>query len=45
MKIYHNSRCKKSRAGLQYLEEKKLDFKIVQYLKDEALTEELLKAF
>ncbi len=44
MKIYHNSRCKKSRAGLQYLEEKKLDFTIVQYLKDEAFTEGSLKA-
>ncbi len=44
MKIYHNPRCKKSRAGLQYLEEKKLDFTVVLYLKDEAFTEESLKA-
>ena len=44
MKIYHNSRCKKSRAGLQYLEEKKLDFELVQYLKDDAFTVESLKA-
>ena len=43
MKIYHNSRCKKSRAGLQYLEEKKIDFTVVQYLKDEPFTFESLK--
>lgn len=35
MKIYHNPRCKKSRAGLQYLQEKGIDFEIVEYLKDE----------
>ena len=26
--IYHNPRCKKSRAGLQYLEDKGADFEI-----------------
>ncbi|MCF8386721.1 MAG: hypothetical protein K9G58_03675 [Bacteroidales bacterium] len=31
--IYHNPRCKKSRAGLQYLEDKGVDFEIRQYLK------------
>ncbi|MCF8235168.1 MAG: arsenate reductase (glutaredoxin) [Bacteroidales bacterium] len=30
--IYHNPRCKKSRAGLQYLEEKGVDFNIRKYL-------------
>jgi arsenate reductase (glutaredoxin) len=43
MNIYHNSRCKKSRAGLQYLEEKGIQFKVVQYLKDEPFTEESLR--
>ncbi len=44
IKIYHNPRCKKSRAGLQYLQEKNIEFKIVQYLKDEeAFTFESLK--
>ncbi len=33
MKIYHNPRCKKSRAGLAYLESKNIEFEIVQYLK------------
>ncbi|MFW5657272.1 MAG: arsenate reductase family protein [Bacteroidota bacterium] len=39
MKIYHNSRCKKSRAGLQYLQEKGIECHVREYLKD-AITEE-----
>ncbi|PLX01268.1 MAG: arsenate reductase [Marinilabiliales bacterium] len=31
--IYHNTRCKKSRAGLEYLTSKTNDFEIVEYLK------------
>ncbi|OQX79583.1 MAG: arsenate reductase (glutaredoxin) [Bacteroidetes bacterium 4484_249] len=42
IKIYHNPRCKKSRVGLKYLEEKGVDFEIVEYLKN-PLTEEELK--
>jgi len=34
LKIYHNPRCKKSRAGLQYLQEKALNPEIILYLKD-----------
>jgi len=34
IKIYHNPRCRKSRAGLQYLKDKNLPFTIVEYLKD-----------
>lgn len=34
MKIYHNPRCKKSRAGLAFLEEKSTDFEIVNYIKE-----------
>ena len=40
--IYHNPRCKKSRAGLQYLQSKTNDIQIVEYLKN-PLTEEELK--
>ncbi len=36
--IYHNPRCKKSRAGLAYLQEKNLDIEIVKYL-DEGISE------
>ncbi len=43
MKIYHNPRCKKSRAGLQYLQEKNIEHTIVLYLKDEPFTEKTLK--
>ena len=41
-KIYHNPRCKKSRAGLQYLQEKGIEPEIFEYLKN-PLTEEKLK--
>src|SRR5690606_32882410 len=32
MKIYHNPRCRKSREGLQILEDSKEDFEVVLYL-------------
>lgn len=32
--IYHNPRCKKSRAGLQYATEKKMKFQVREYLKE-----------
>ena len=38
IKIYHNPQCKKSRAGLQFLQEKGVKFEIVEYLK-QLLTE------
>lgn len=44
LKIYHNSRCKKSRNGLNYLQDKGLEFEIVEYLKI-GLTEEDVKDF
>ncbi len=40
--IYHNPRCKKSRAGMQFLQSKTDDFKVVEYLKN-PLTEVELK--
>jgi len=42
-KIYHNSRCRKSREGLQYLEKKGIKPDIIEYLKDEAFTFDSLK--
>jgi len=42
MKIYHNPRCTKSRAGLKYLEEKGYDLEIVKYMND-SLSENELK--
>ena len=44
IEIYHNSRCKKSRAGLRALESITPDFKIIEYLKEDAFTIESLTA-
>lgn len=41
MKIYHNPRCSKSRLGKAYLEEKGLDFEVVEYLKNPISESEL----
>lgn len=41
IKIYHNPRCSKSRQGVKYLEDKGLDFEVIQYLKDEFTADEL----
>ena len=41
MKIYHNPRCRKSREALAYLEENKLAFQIVEYLKNPLTPHEL----
>lgn len=43
LRIYHNTRCKKSREGLQILEESGKDFEIREYLK-EPLNKNELKA-
>jgi arsenate reductase (glutaredoxin) len=40
--IYHNPKCRKSRAGLQYIQDKGLQCTIVEYLKT-PLTREQLK--
>ena len=34
IKIYHNPRCRKSREGVAFLEEKGLDFEVIKYLDD-----------
>lgn len=41
-KIYHNTKCRKSRGGLQYLEEKGIKPEIIEYLKDKPFTEKSL---
>ncbi len=42
MEIYHNPRCSKSRAGLQYIEEKGYDVEIKKYL-TKGISKEKLK--
>ena len=32
LKIYHNSRCAKSRAGFKYLQEKGVEYEVVDYI-------------
>ena len=39
--IYHNPRCRKSRAGLSYLQEEIKDFELREYLKDPLSYEEM----
>jgi arsenate reductase len=41
--IYHNPRCKKSRAGLEFLKSKTDDFTIVEYLKSPLTEDELTR--
>ncbi|GAB4305087.1 MAG: arsenate reductase (glutaredoxin) [Marinilabiliales bacterium] len=47
LKVYHNPRCKKSRAGIEFLKSNAVDFEIIEYfktgLKHEAIKEILLK--
>ena len=40
--IYHNPRCSKSRAGVEYLESKGKEFEVIKYL-DQNLSEDELK--
>ncbi len=42
IKIYHNPRCRKSREGLQILENSGKDFEIVKYLDNIPTRKELL---
>ena len=41
IKIYHNSRCRKSREGLQIVQESGLDFEIVDYISNPLTSPEL----
>ncbi len=44
-KIYHNPRCKKSRAGLKFMEDKSVEVEIIQYLKNPITIKELEDVF
>lgn len=39
--IYHNNKCRKSRAGLEYLRSKGVEFEIREYIRDGITAEEL----
>lgn len=41
LKIYHNPSCKKSRAGLQFLQQSGREFTVVEYLKNPLTENEL----
>lgn len=41
IQIYHNSRCSKSREGLQILEESGKDFEVIEYMKEKVSVDEL----
>ncbi len=41
IKIYHNNRCGKSRNALQILQEKNIEFEVVEYLKEPLNQKEL----
>ncbi len=41
IEIWHNTRCSKSRAAYKYLEEKGVEFKVREYLKEPPTKEEL----
>ncbi len=40
--IYHNPRCKKSRAGLQFVQEQTSDFEVIEYIKN-PITKDIFK--
>ncbi len=41
LKIYHNPRCSKSRAGLNFIIENKIEHTIIEYLKDRLSAEDI----
>ena len=41
--IYHNPRCRKSREALKYLQDKKYDFEIRDYIKNLLSLEEIVE--
>ncbi len=43
IKIYHNPRCRKSREGLQIIEESGQEFEIVKYLEEVPTKAELIR--
>jgi len=41
IRIYHNPRCRKSRAGLEYLQDKTGDFETIDYIRNGISREEI----
>ena len=41
MKIYHNPRCRKSREGIKYLESKKINFEVIDYIKNNLSSQQI----
>ena len=41
MKIYHNPRCRKSRESIKYLESKKINFEVIDYIKNNLSSEQI----
>ena len=41
MKIYHNPSCRKSREGIKYLERKKINFEVIDYIKNNLSSEQI----
>ena len=41
MKIYHNPRCRKSREGIKFLESKKINFEVIDYIKNNLSSEQI----
>jgi len=41
IKIWHNSRCSKSRNAFNYLKDKNIEFEVVEYLKKDISEDEL----
>lgn len=41
IRIYHNPKCRKSRAGLEFLKNKGVDFTVVEYMKHPFSEQEL----
>lgn len=39
--VYHNPRCSKSRCALDYLDDKNVEYEVVEYLKDVPTKQEL----
>ena len=41
MKIYHNPRCRKSREGISNLESKKINFEVIDFIKNNLSSEQI----
>lgn len=41
LKIYHNPRCAKSRAGLNFLKDNQIEHEVVEYIKNPLTAEEI----